>query len=359
MTSFVRQIIGLGRWTGAEDLRRRSAVGAQITMLNEIGRAMSSSMVSLEKTLDLITEAVCVVLGVEKGFLLLLDEKRGDLVPRAGRGLVDSSSFQGLRIARTADSAVARALTSTAVLRGRVEDEHDIGRTITQALGLGHFLAAPMQVEGRPHGVIVADTKSGGREFEPDDERLLMVLAYLAAIATENAERVQHLKDKTARLAALLEVGRALNSTLDLDALLDRIVEKALEITRANTGAILLLDDSKESLSIRAARGIPGEVVSRLKLKMGEGVTGSAAKEARTISVPDVTKEPRYVVGNPAVRSELAVPMFDDGKVVGVIDVDSDTPDNFGEDDRDLLQTFAGIAAIAIRNARLFSGKRT
>src|SRR5438309_2295207 len=134
MTSFVRQIIGLGRWTGAEDLRRRSAVGAQITMLHEIGRAMSSSMVSLEKTLELITEAVCVVLGVEKAFLLLLDVKRDELVPRAGRGLVGAAALQGLRISRTADSALARALTSTNVLRGKVEDEHDIGRTITQAL---------------------------------------------------------------------------------------------------------------------------------------------------------------------------------------------------------------------------------
>ena len=55
------------------------------------------------------------------------------------------------------------------------------------------------------------------------------------------------------------------------------------------------------------------------------------------------------------MRSELAVPLFDDAKVVGVIDVDSDVPDNFSEDDRELLQTFAGVAAIAIRNARLFS----
>src|SRR5579859_6846967 len=56
MTSFVRQIIGFSGPVGAEDLRRRSTVGAQITMLSEIGRAMSSSMVSLEKTLELITE---------------------------------------------------------------------------------------------------------------------------------------------------------------------------------------------------------------------------------------------------------------------------------------------------------------
>ena len=109
------------------------------------------------------------------------------------------------------------------------------------------------------------------------------------------------------------------------------------------------------ALTIKAARGLAPEVVTRVKLKLGEGITGSAAKEARTILVPDVTKEPRYVVGNPNVRSELAVPLFDDGKVIGVIDVDSDVPDNFSEDDRELLQTFAGIAAIAIRNARLFS----
>ena len=61
MTSFVRQIIGFTRLSGAEELRRRSAVGAQIAMLHEIGRAMSTSMVSIEKTHELIAEAVCVV----------------------------------------------------------------------------------------------------------------------------------------------------------------------------------------------------------------------------------------------------------------------------------------------------------
>ena len=355
MTSFVRQIIGFSRWTGAEDLRRRSAVGAQITMLNEIGRAMSTSMVSLEKTLELITEAVCVVLGVEKAYLLLLDERTGDLVPRAGRGLVGAKTLDGIRVPRTSDATLARALTSTAVLRGRVEDERGTERTTDETLGLGHYLAAPMNVEGRPKGVIVADQKTGGREFETDDERLLMVLAYLAAIATENAERVQHLRDKTSRLAALVEVGRALNRTLVLDKLLQLIVDKAMEITGATTGAILLLDESRDVLTIKAARGLPPEVVARVKLKLGEGITGSAAKEARTILVPDVTKEPRYVVGNPAVRSELAVPLFDEGNVIGVIDVDSDAVDNFHQDDRELLETFAGVAAVALRNARLFA----
>jgi putative methionine-R-sulfoxide reductase with GAF domain len=75
--------------------------------------------------------------------------------------------------------------------------------------------------------------------------------------------------------------------------------------------------------------------------------------------VPDVTKEPRYVVGNPAVRSELAVPLFDEGNVVGVIDLDSDVPDNFHTDDRELLQTFAGVAPVALRNARLFAERVT
>ena len=138
MTSFVRQIIGFSRWTGAEDLRRKSAVGAQITMLNEIGRAMSTSMVSLEKTLELITEAVCVVLGVERAYLFLLDERTGDLVPRAGRGLVGAKTLDGIRVPRTSDATLARALTATAVLRGRVEEEKGLERATDESLGLGH-----------------------------------------------------------------------------------------------------------------------------------------------------------------------------------------------------------------------------
>ncbi|HVO31146.1 MAG TPA: GAF domain-containing protein [bacterium] len=361
MTSFVRQIIGFSRLSGADELRRRSAVGAQITMLHEIGRAMSTSMVSIEKTHELIAEAVCVVLGVEKAYLFLLDEERGDLVPRAGRGLVGSTPLSGLRCAPDGEFTVGRALKSTEVLRGYAEKERETtgaAKTICDALGLGHYLAAPLNVEGRAKGVLVADTRVGGHEFEPDDERLLMVLAYLAAIATENAERVQHLKDKSSRLAAVVEVGRALNRTLELSKLFDLIVDKALELTNATTGAILLLDEEKQVLTITASRNIAQDVVARAKLKLGEGITGAAAKEARTIVVPDVSKEPRYVVGNPSTRSEIAVPLFDEGRVVGVIAVDSDVPGNFHIEDRELLETFAGVAAVAIRNARLFASSR-
>jgi sigma-B regulation protein RsbU (phosphoserine phosphatase) len=331
---------------------------AQTAMLLEIGRAMSSSMQSVELTLKLITEAVTVVLGVERSLLLLVEPATGDLVARSGSGLLSEPLLEGLRVPRGAGVLGRAVETGEPALVRDVAAEGEGLHAFMRALGASAFLVAPLRVGTRTLGVITADTKRDRTPFTDADLRLVTVLAHLAAIAEENAALVERLRAKAERLRGLLEVGQAMTSTLDLSALLDLIIDKGIELMHASSGSVILVDPATETLVIRSARGLSAEARRTLRLKLGEGITGWVAKTGRPLRVPDVTKDPRYVVANENVRSELAVPMIWEGAVIGVINVDHYRLDAFTEDDQELLESLAASATVAIRNASLVEALR-
>ncbi len=343
---------------GGTTLARSGQLEAQTTMLLEIGRAMSSSMQSVELTLKLITEAVTVILGVERSLLLLVEPATGDLVARSGSGLLSEPLLAGLRVPRGA-GVLGRVVEGgePVLVRDAAAEGEGLG-ALARALGASSFLVAPLRIGGRTLGVITADTRRDRRPFADADLRLLTVLAHLAAIAEENAALVERLRGKAERLRGLLEVAQAMTSTLELDALLDLIIDKAIELTHASSGSVILVDPATETLVIRSARGLSAEARRTLRLRVGEGITGWVARTGRPLRVPDVTKDPRYVVANENVRSELAVPMIWEGKVIGVINVDNFRLDAFTEEDRELLESMAASATAAIHNASLVEALR-
>ncbi len=340
---------------GARDQAHASSgqLAAQTAMLLEIGRAMSSSMQSVELTLKLITEAVTVVLGVERSLLLLVERGTGDLVARSGSGLLSEPLLEGLRIAR-GEGRIGRVVeTGEPALVRDADAEGEAVSALARTLGAQAFLVAPLRVGGRTLGVITADTKRDRTPFTDADLRLLTVLAHLAAIAEENAALVERLRARAKRLRGLLEVGQAMSSTLDLDTLLDLIVDKAIELMHASSGSVMLVDRTTERLVIRSARGMSAEARRTLRLKIGEGLTGWVAQHGTPVRVADVRRDARYVLANENVRSELAAPMLWEGAVIGVINVDQFRLDAFTEEDEELLASFAPLAAAAIRNASL------
>lgn len=84
-------------------------------------------------------------------------------------------------------------------------------------------------------------------------------------------------------------------------------------------------------------------------IRLSEGVCGAAARERETQVVPDVCNDDRYLSCSPTVKSEIVVPIFADGEVIGVLDIDSDEPDAFSDDDRRFLEALVGKASRLIR----------
>ncbi len=159
-----------------------------------------------------------------------------------------------------------------------------------------------------------------------------------------------------ARLEIVQEISLALNSTLDPQRLLDVILDSSIRYSGATTGSVVLIDDDR--LNIVAARGLGAHVSEECTLKVGEGITGLVAQTGQALNVPDVTIDDRYVMVKEHIRSELAVPMVLDRRVIGVISVDSTRRDNFSDEDQQLLTIVGTQAAQILQNAQAFAELR-
>jgi sigma-B regulation protein RsbU (phosphoserine phosphatase) len=152
----------------------------------------------------------------------------------------------------------------------------------------------------------------------------------------------------------LLEVSEATSSTLDLDHVLDSVADIIHRVIGFDLFAILLYSDRAKHLRVRHAIGHREEIVRTLSVKLGEGLTGSAAESRRPVNVGDVRSDPRYLNALDAVRSELAIPMVARGRLVGVLDLQSTHPNAYSKRAEGLLTLIASRVASAVDNARLY-----
>lgn len=147
-------------------------------------------------------------------------------------------------------------------------------------------------------------------------------------------------------------------SVLDLEELLAKIPQLISRLTRFNAFSVYLLDEARQELRIAYAVGYPEGVTSSLRLQIGQGVVGAAVEEGRPLLVNDIRLEPRYVGPLRNMLSQLAVPMRRKGKVIGALNLLSETAGAFTTQDEALLRQFGAHVAVAIENARLFRSER-
>jgi phosphoserine phosphatase RsbU/P len=153
----------------------------------------------------------------------------------------------------------------------------------------------------------------------------------------------------------LIEVSDVLNTTLDLDTLLQRVAEVVKRVIDYEIFSILLLNERAQELRFRFQIGHLPEVAERIRVKVGEGVTGRAVQERTAILVDDVSKDTDYIEAVPRVRSELAVPLINKNRVIGVMDLEAKERAYFKEEHARLLTLIASRIAVSIENARLYT----
>ncbi len=166
-----------------------------------------------------------------------------------------------------------------------------------------------------------------------------------------------NLQEKYQRLKLLYEVGEVIHSTLDPQEALHLILGEAVALMRASSGSLVLINPNSGFLEIQASKGLPANVL-KLKLRVGEGITGWVARHGKSARIGDVRRDPRYIMVRRGVSSEMAVPLEVNGEVRGVLNVDSDRLNAFDDDDQALLEALAGQAARVIHNTWLFEQLR-
>lgn len=160
-----------------------------------------------------------------------------------------------------------------------------------------------------------------------------------------------NLRQAQQRLTALHQIALSLSTTLDVGRLMSMILDQLGALWGYDHGAILLVDEQTQELVVAAANDYLDRPGTRLP--MGRGICSAVAISGEPVCLGDVTRDPRYVPGVAGARSELAVPLVWEGCTLGVLNVESPTPNAYGESDLNLLTTVAEQAAAALGNARL------
>jgi sigma-B regulation protein RsbU (phosphoserine phosphatase) len=257
---------------------------------------------------------------------------------------------ENLRIPMGQGITGTAAATSHSV---RVSDTSKDPRYINAIDSVRSELAVPLIVRGKVVGVL--DIQSRHLDyFTRDQQNILTLLGSRLAIAIENARLFERVKEQADTLLLLSEVGRETSAILDVEELLRRAAEQTKRVIDYQILSIMLYDEEQKVFRHRVDVKHGQSVQGKLRSGATEGIVGAAATLKEPVLVSDVTVDPRYVMMNPETRSELAIPMMHKGKVIGVLDLESPTPNYFTEDHVQTLSILAANLAVSLENARLY-----
>lgn len=329
----------------ASPLERTSQVEP---LLLEVADVVNTTL-DLETTLRRVAALVRKVIDYEIFAILLLNEPKQELYVRFQVGYPPEVA-ERIRV-KVGQGVTGRAAeTRQAVL---VADASQNDFYIDALPNVYSELAVPLIVKNRLIGVMDLEAREKGY-FTEEHKRLLTLIASRMAVGIENSRLHTRITRQARTLLLLNEIARELTSILNLDELLKRIAEMLRRLIDYQMFSILLLDSTGEKLQHRFSQRFEERLHLKHDIPLGRGVVGYAAESKQAVLISDVSKSSRYIAINPETRSELAVPLIYQERVIGVLDLENTKRGYFTEDHQRTLTTLAAQLAIAIENARLY-----
>lgn len=319
-----------------------------VATLAEIGEEVNASL-NLEEVLARTAALIKRHIDYEIFGVLMLE----------GDGLYLKHRFAigyPLDLAENLRVPLGQGITGTAAANGhpvRVGDTSVDPRYINAIDNVRSELAVPLMLQGKCIGVLDIQSRHVNY-FTREQQSILTLLASRLAVAIENARLFEQVRSQAETLLLLNEVGRETSSTLDVEELLRRAAEQLKRVIDYQILSIMLYDEEQKVFRHRVDVKHGQRVQGKLRLPASEGIVGAAATLREPVLVPDVTVDPRYFMVNPETRSELAIPMMNKGKVIGVIDLESPQLNYFTAAHVQTLSILAANLAVSLENARLY-----
>ncbi len=325
---------------------------ADVVYLMRLADALNTTL-DLETLLRRTSELVGAVIPYSIFAILLMNDRTRELRMRFQIG--HTSSVERLRIPVGRGVVGQVALTRQPVL---LNDVRASEAYLQVNPNVRSELAVPLIVKNRLIGVMDIESEQADY-FRPEHLRLLTLTASRIGQAIENARLYARVSRQAQTLEVLNEIATELISILDLDPLLERVGQLLRRLIDYQMFTIMLLDEKGETLITRYAWRFGHSHAPQRRLPITTGLVGAAVREWRHVNVPDVRTDARYVAVNPETRSELIVPLFHKGRIIGVLDLEHTRVGFFNEEHERVLTTMAAQVAIAIENARLYQAVRS
>jgi len=334
-----------------EETRRRAA---ELMIVNSVGQAIADQL-DLDALIERLGDQLREVFVANIVYIALHDET-SDVIEFVYYN--ENGQRDPQRTLQFGEGLTSRILIERQpLLLNRAEAFEEVGIEMVGTPAKS-YLGVPILVEGRAIGVIsVQSTQQTGR-FGESDTRLVSTIAANVGAAIQNARLYRETQRRASEMAALADLGREVGGMLDLDAVLNRITERARELLEADTSAVFLEQEPGTFVPIVALGGL-AELIMADTIQLGEGIIGDLANRAVAEAINDTANDERAVEipgeeDNPEERL-LAAPLLARGRVIGMMAVWRSGPsDRFTDADLNFLVGLSHQAAIAIENARLF-----
>ncbi|WP_298820117.1 SpoIIE family protein phosphatase [Chloroflexus sp.] len=338
--------------------QRRSV--RELARLNEVSRAIIRSELDVDALCELIYREASRIVDTSSFHLGLFNGSHYTLMVR----VQDRVRLPRLTVDLSENSGLIGWIRET----GRAILVEDFTREMDRLPARPRYQSERPPRSGIYVPLIAGETVIGSisvQSYEPaafnaNDLRLISLIADQAAVAIARARAFHEARQRANQLQAIREVSQQITAILNLDQLLPSIVRLIRERFGYHPVHIFTVspDDGRIYFRASTADGADLERLRALSLRLGQGLVGEAAQRGEPVLAGDVLTDRRVIRDTQQTRSELAVPLRVGTTVIGVLDVQSDEPDDFDDDDLFVIRTLADQIAIAIESANAYTAQQ-
>jgi len=327
-------------------------ITSSMTLLR-IEQAITSKF-DIKEQLNLIMKGTIEIIQAEKASIWLIDDISGEVVCQGTYPYEKELAKSSVRIGEGVTGWVAK--------EGKLQNIPDLSKDkrFVNPLkqDLKSQLSAPLKYKERTIGVINVFNSKREEGFSEADEKIFLVLAAQAAVSLQTSKLYTELKTAANALSVLYEISKTISEGKELQQVLNLILKKASQVFQALHGSIMLLDESTDVLTIKAAEGLSEEIIQTTIKKPGDGsIAGWVAKQKEPLLLIGKVDDPRFTsVKSPTdVKDAMCAPLVLKDKLIGVFNISNRVGSGiFTESDLNLLCTLANEVSIAIETTRLY-----
>ena len=318
---------------------------------------LTSSGLDLRSILSEVVKIVNEITYADSVLLYLVDEKEKNLILMASK--TPHAKELGkvtLKIGEGITGWVAKESKVVNIKENAYKDKRFKGFDILPEDKYEAFLSVPIIYKRKAIGVINIQHK---RPYQHSSKAVncLSTIAKQVSGVIENARLYEETKKKAVQFDKLIQVSQSITSESYLDEILNLIVVVTAEMLNSKICSIMLLDERGKELAIKATQSLSEEYKRKPNIKVEQSLSGQVVRTKKPLIVFDVRLEERYAYRDLAIKeglsSMLSVPMAVKDKVIGIINVYTQDPYEFSQEEVNVLQMVANQAAIAVENTKL------